>query len=400
MNGYLSGFKIFNLYTRKIFEEWNKLTDWDSYYNNRVISTILDIINENNSGLDKDYPSKRPENGKIIIFCKYRTNEIYDFLVENHISTGLLISGNYKSTYWVQDREEHCIDRKSMIKLFANDDDAKEGSIKVLINNAILTEGFDEPKITDMILLYDTESRIRMTQIIGRGLRPFDENRACAIYNFANAGIVKKLYDGNDGVAKPNVLRNISEQINEHITVVDGKLITNRDINKNNKVQDAYSKHAIYEYVEAVELNKVFSIAGVLIDDDGNERIISLEELNSLNEGNILTRLGMEFNKSLYDLYQKYKKNSSEIKTFVKYLELYGRYRSYSDSDKTNANEIVSCIHQNIEKIVVLLKKGNSISVAIKEVLGLSENSDNSDVNKYKKWILYRLMLNKSLKEK
>lgn len=50
--------------------------------------------------------------------------------------------------------------------------DFRNGTTRVLLNCAVLTEGFDDPGITAVAVLGATKSRNRYVQMIGRGLRP------------------------------------------------------------------------------------------------------------------------------------------------------------------------------------------------------------------------------------
>lgn len=53
-------------------------------------------------------------------------------------------------------------------------DALKDGSLRVLCNKDVLTEGFDEPRIACVLLLRQTESRRVYVQQVGRGLRKSD----------------------------------------------------------------------------------------------------------------------------------------------------------------------------------------------------------------------------------
>ena len=49
--------------------------------------------------------------------------------------------------------------------------DFKEGTIKVLVNCAVLTEGYDEPSIQTVLMARPTKSSVAYSQMIGRGTR-------------------------------------------------------------------------------------------------------------------------------------------------------------------------------------------------------------------------------------
>ena len=53
-------------------------------------------------------------------------------------------------------------------------EDVKNGKTQVLVNVAILTEGWDFPPVSCVILLRQSSYKSTMTQMIGRGLRAID----------------------------------------------------------------------------------------------------------------------------------------------------------------------------------------------------------------------------------
>jgi len=59
-----------------------------------------------------------------------------------------------------------CIDRKRIIKRYA------AGELKFIANCGVLTEGFDAPATSLIVMARPTKSRLLYTQIIGRGTRP------------------------------------------------------------------------------------------------------------------------------------------------------------------------------------------------------------------------------------
>jgi len=77
-------------------------------------------------------------------------------------------------------------DRSTILQNFKN------GSIPVLINVGVLTEGFDEPSIQAIILARPTKSNLLYTQIVGRGTRIDDQKDNCLIVDIADATKGKK----------------------------------------------------------------------------------------------------------------------------------------------------------------------------------------------------------------
>lgn len=61
------------------------------------------------------------------------------------------------------------------------------GETQIVCNVGVLTEGFDEPSISCVILAAPTKSRGKYTQIVGRGLRLFPGKEDCLILDVAGA---------------------------------------------------------------------------------------------------------------------------------------------------------------------------------------------------------------------
>jgi len=55
----------------------------------------------------------------------------------------------------------------------------RRGELQVLTNFAVLTEGFDEPAVSAIVLARPTMSDLLMTQMVGRGLRLFTDKTDC-----------------------------------------------------------------------------------------------------------------------------------------------------------------------------------------------------------------------------
>lgn len=62
----------------------------------------------------------------------------------------------------------------------------KSGEIKVLTNCNLLTEGFDEPSITCLLMCRPTMSKGLYTQMIGRGSRIFPGKKECIVIEFTD----------------------------------------------------------------------------------------------------------------------------------------------------------------------------------------------------------------------
>jgi superfamily II DNA or RNA helicase len=61
------------------------------------------------------------------------------------------------------------------------------GETQVVANVGVLTEGFDEPSIGCIIIAAPTKSRVKYTQIVGRGLRLFPGKQDCLILDVVGA---------------------------------------------------------------------------------------------------------------------------------------------------------------------------------------------------------------------
>jgi len=63
--------------------------------------------------------------------------------------------------------------------------DFKAGRIQAVCNVNVLTEGFDAPRIDCIVLLRPTLSPGLYSQMVGRGLRPYNTKRDCLVLDFA-----------------------------------------------------------------------------------------------------------------------------------------------------------------------------------------------------------------------
>lgn len=63
----------------------------------------------------------------------------------------------------------------------------RTGETNIVCNVGVLTEGFDEPSISCVILAAPTKSRSKYTQIVGRGLRLHPAKKDCLILDVAGA---------------------------------------------------------------------------------------------------------------------------------------------------------------------------------------------------------------------
>ena len=381
---YLCRFQIFGM--RDIYEdlknEWEQNTDnWSDYYNSKlektIISIIADKVDENNEDA-KILP--RPKDGKILIFSK-RADRLYRRLLEEDAignkGIGLLLSNHYE--YRKPRSYTQLGERSEIISLYSKDDENE--SLSILINNAILTEGFDEPKVTDIILLYDTNSGIRMTQILGRGLRPYgDEKRGCYVYNFANADVINKIYNGNQDFSNLKDLDNLDillGELGEQIAVTgDGKIIIssfNIAGDENNEAKAVFPKNVIYDYIRASRLGSEFKLAGFLIAEELFQCFVSQQELQRIEKGEIPSRYHTRFQEMLKNMIARWNRVEAQDKerfdnSFIKYLISFGKYKSMDDCEIDDINNIDKNIENRMLKIRKKVNDGNKIVASIEEV--------------------------------
>lgn len=74
----------------------------------------------------------------------------------------------------------------------------KEGRVQVMVNNNILTTGFDFPEIDCIVMLRPTQSPGLWVQMLGRGTRPAEGKKDCLVLDFA--GNTERLGPINDPV--------------------------------------------------------------------------------------------------------------------------------------------------------------------------------------------------------
>ena len=132
-------------------EDIEKTSQLDRQIQSRVDSTkrrmlILNAI--------KEQVRKSP-NGKFLYFGPT--------VKDVRLMTLLLRESNYSADYVIGNRK--LATRRKIIN------DFKNGKLQFLCNCEVLTTGFDEPKITHLVMARPTVSQVLYEQMIGRGLR-------------------------------------------------------------------------------------------------------------------------------------------------------------------------------------------------------------------------------------
>ncbi len=132
------------------------------------LESVINVKNRNEL-IVKEYLKTSP-NEKAIVFCisVNHANEIRNEFLARGIACQA-VHGN------MPDKE-----RERYLK------DFREGYIKILANCQLLTEGYDEPSITTLLMARPTCSRTLYIQMIGRGSRLFPTKKICKIIEFTD----------------------------------------------------------------------------------------------------------------------------------------------------------------------------------------------------------------------
>ena len=95
--------------------------------------------------------------------------------------------------------------------------DFAAGHIQVVTNCAVLTEGFDDPGISCVLMARPTCSRSLYTQCVGRGLRLASDKDYCLVLDFVDNSKRHKLVTVLDLFGKPKKLDAAGSDVLEHI---------------------------------------------------------------------------------------------------------------------------------------------------------------------------------------
>lgn len=109
----------------------------------------------------------------------------HEVMASLHPENSRLITGETKKS-----------EREKIIK------DFKAQKFLYLVNVAVLTTGFDAPNVSHIAILRATESISLLQQIMGRGMRLFNDKKVCTILDYAG-NIEKHMPDGD--LYKPEV---------------------------------------------------------------------------------------------------------------------------------------------------------------------------------------------------
>lgn len=93
----------------------------------------------------------------------------------------------------------------------------RRGNLRVLVNVAVATEGFDLPDASCVVITRPTKSLTLYLQMVGRGLRPKENNGNCLILDLAaNAEVHGLPEDDREWSLKP---RAVQEEVGDAVTV-------------------------------------------------------------------------------------------------------------------------------------------------------------------------------------
>lgn len=123
---------------------------------------------ERNEMVAKNFISQLPAGTRAICFCANVAHA-------QHMADTFSIAGVPTAAVW---GEMDPNDRRRTLNAF------RDGRYQVLTNCAVLTEGFDEPSISAIVLARPTKSRSLYVQMVGRGLRPYVGKDLCTVLDF------------------------------------------------------------------------------------------------------------------------------------------------------------------------------------------------------------------------
>ncbi|MDH5644581.1 MAG: DEAD/DEAH box helicase [Anaplasmataceae bacterium] len=192
--GYLVPSKTFVVDHENFYKLYELKRNKNNEYSERQVSKILDTPKINSLVVKKW--QEKAENRKTVIFCSrcdHARNVVREFL-----------KSDIKAFYVGGDLPNP--ERKRRLEEFQN------GNVNVMVNVAILTEGFDYQPVSCIILLRLAAFKSTMIQMIGRGLRALDksiyhdiEKKDCIVLDF---GISTAMYGYINGEINQNIVLN------------------------------------------------------------------------------------------------------------------------------------------------------------------------------------------------
>ncbi len=338
-NGWLIGFSIEAITDRykdilKSVSQEYKNPDFTKHYYQKLCTHIADLI------------SSKPEHSKSLIFCNSRN---FDAILENLRNDMRFRCEGIKTGYHSSPRE-----REDLIKKF------HDGEIDVLVNIGILTEGFDDTEISQIFLLRDTQSRIQMTQIIGRGLRKpvkakFSE---CRIYNLLATDVLEKIYTGFIGTKEEGINSAVSSAKRLAQEIIAFKLDEEKIAFESNIVSALIREFESLEWVN-------IRIMGTLRTPDGeffitDQHIAYVSNHIEDNQKNFFPPAFPETVKKFIYRQRKEQKALSDNSDFWKFLQKSGLYCPLENYglDECQKETLSNQIKQRAETVFSLFNAG------------------------------------------
>lgn len=132
------------------------------------LAMAIDLPERNELVVDS-FKEQTP-NAKALCFCA-------NIAHAKHMAETFITAGVKAAPIWGSMGMEA---RQRTLRAFA------DGRYQVLTNCAVLTEGFDDPAISAVILARPTKSRSLYVQMVGRGLRPYEGKNECIVLDFGD----------------------------------------------------------------------------------------------------------------------------------------------------------------------------------------------------------------------
>lgn len=213
-----------------------------------AISDLSEAVNtpERNEFIVKKFKEYAPERKGIAFCC--------DVQHCKDLSNAFKSAGIESTAVW-GDMEP--LERKGALEAF------KQGRIQVVTSCGILTEGYDEPTVSAVIMARPTKSSGLFTQCIGRGLRLWPGKENCLVLDFTDR------HHTLDGIMS------LSNTLPEASIVDDEQKTEDEEIDRRPKIEILYECDRVFDILGATRFIWV-QVEGEwsLQDDDRNEIVM------------------------------------------------------------------------------------------------------------------------------
>lgn len=149
---------------------------------------LAGIVDHTVAALSKSHKAERLpwRDDKLILSPTGRSTLVFTATVEQAELTAAALCKAGRVARWVAGTTPKG-DRRRLLAAFA------AGRIDVLCNAAVLTEGTDLPPASCIVLARPTRSRVLYVQIVGRGLRLYEDQECCLVIDLSGATEVHSL---------------------------------------------------------------------------------------------------------------------------------------------------------------------------------------------------------------